>query len=154
MFESSLFRIFIRVFFVSPFSPSPLRDKGYKEYSLMGKTGNSKLQIISSSLNALVCKLDITLYAHLSFISSPLSLPHVPSPSIDKEVIATVVYKEYSLMGKIGSFKLQISSSSLGALVYITLITIFWFFSQKKKRVRFSPFLNFTYVEGKGTRDK
>ena len=29
----------------------------YKEYSLMGKTGNSKLQIISSSLNALVCKL-------------------------------------------------------------------------------------------------
>jgi hypothetical protein len=120
----------------------------------MGKTVNSKLQIISSSLNALFCKLDITLYPHLSFISSPLSLPHVPSPSIDKEVIATVVYKEYSLIGKIGSFKLQISSSSLGALVYIILISFFWFFSQKKKRVRFSPFFNFTYVEGKGTRDK
>ena len=34
-----------------------------------------------------------------------------------------MVYKEYSLIGKIGSFKLQISSSSLGALVYITLIS-------------------------------
>jgi cellobiose-specific phosphotransferase system component IIC len=31
-------------------------------------------------------------------------------------------------MGKIGSFKLQISSSSLGALVYIILISFFWFF--------------------------
>ena len=43
------------LFFLSPFSPlySALRDKVSKEYSLIGKTGNSKLQIISSSLNAL-----------------------------------------------------------------------------------------------------
>jgi len=38
--------------------------------------------------------------------------------------------------------------------VYITLITISGVSPRKKKRVRFSPFLNFTYVEGKGTRDK
>ena len=36
--------------------------------------------------------------------------------------ILLVVLKEYSLIGKIGSFKLQISSSSLDALVVI------WYF--------------------------
>ena len=128
------FPYIIWVFFVSPLSPSPLSVKGYKEYSLIGKTGNSKLQIISSSLNALVCKLCITLYAHLTLLSYFLG----------KYVIATVVYKEYSLIGKIGSFKLQISSSSLGALVNIILISFFWFspsFSLLRERVRFSPFL-------------
>ena len=30
-----------------------------------------------------------------------------------------VIYKEYSLIGKIGSFKLQILSSSLSALVFL-----------------------------------
>ena len=57
----------------------------------------------------------------------PISLLYVPSPCPirGKYIIATVVYKEYSLIGKIGSFKLQISSSSLGALVYIILISFF-----------------------------
>ena len=37
-------------------------------------------------------------------------------------IFTIYLYKEYSLIGKIGSFKLQISSSSLDALVLILFI--------------------------------
>jgi hypothetical protein len=40
-------------------------------------------------------------------------------------IILIILKKEYSLIGKIGSFKLQISSSSLDALVIVLCIVFF-----------------------------